>query len=305
MNTEKVREIIKEFQARSSAPIGVAVKDLRTGKTVSYNGDMVFPTASTFKVYILAELFRKIAAGECSLDETIVLTEEMKSLGSGVLANLSAGISLTLKDYAVLMMIISDNTATNILFDFVGGGEAIRRSVLEPLGLNATKCDMDCSTMIDSYYEMNGRSFTQMMMDYKGVQPSYCGSAWYKCTTEQNDCTTPLEILKMFEILYDGEWVDAGTSAQMLDIMKQCQTNSRIPKYLPPYTTIAHKTGTIDRFCADAGIVYSKSGDYIVTLFYNGNLADQEDYDKDPLVEFGDHLLALLSKEIYKAMHGE
>ena len=79
--------------------------------------------------------------------------------------------------------------------------------------------------------------------------------------------------------------------------MKSCQTNSRIPRYLPIGVDVAHKTGTLDKLNADIGIVYTPAGDYILCLFYNGNLASEEDYAANA----GDDYLADLSKEIFEA----
>ena len=87
----------------------------------------------------------------------------------------------------------------------------------------------------------------------------------------------------------------------MLDIMKRCQTNTRIPKNLPDGTVVAHKTGTLDKLNVDIGIVYTPKGDYILCMFYNGNLAAKDDYDANFRGRVGDTYLADLSGEIYKA----
>lgn len=300
MRFEKIAAIAESYQKGTTAPLGFVFKDLATGQVIDYHGDRPFPTASAYKIYILAELFRKVAAGECGLSDRYALTEEVKSIGSGVLYDLDAGANLTLKDYATLMMILSDNTATDFLFNFTGR-DNIKRNVIDALGLVNTKCDWGCSELIDKYYEMYGRNFEQLRADNGGQKPSYHNSKWYQCVTEENDQTAPLEAAKMLELLYRGQWISPETSAGMLDIMKRCQTNTRIPKNLPDGTVVAHKTGTLDKLNVDIGIVYTPKGDYILCMFYNGNLAAKDDYDANFRGRVGDTYLADLSGEIYKA----
>lgn len=300
MSIERVVQVAEEFQKNSTAPLGFAFKDLKTGKIISYHGDKPFPTASAYKIYILAELFRKAYAGECSLSDRHPLTEDVKSIGSGVLEQMDPGLNPTLKDYATLMMILSDNTATDFLFNFVGR-DNIKKNVIDALGLVNTKCDWGCAKLIDIYYEMNGRNFEQLREDNGSVNPSYHNSKWYQCVTEENDQTAPLEAAKILELLYRGEWVSPEASEGMLAIMKQCQTNTRIPKWLPPDVAVAHKTGSLDKLNVDIGIVYTKKGDYIICMFYNGNLADEAAYNSNDRGRVGDSYLADLSGAIYNA----
>lgn len=299
MNFEKIAAIAEKYQRNTTAPLGFVFKDLKSGKTVSYHGDVPFPTASAYKLYILAELFRKVYAGECSLSDRLPLTDAVKSPGSGVLQHIDAGAGLTLKDYATLMMIISDNTATDVLFNFLGR-DNIRRNVIEALGLTETKCDWGCKDLLDHYYDMNGRTFSEIWAANGGKRPSYRKAKWYACETEENNQTAPLEAMKMLELLYRGEWVSPEASKGMLDIMKSCQTNSRIPYHMPIGVSVAHKTGTLDKLNVDLGIVYTGAGDYILCLFFNCNMASEEEYNANDF-HTGDAYLASLSDEIYKA----
>ena len=86
----------------------------------------------------------------------------------------------------------------------------------------------------------------------------------------------------------------------MLDILKKCQTNTRIPKFLPPSVDVAHKTGTLDCLCNDVGIVYTSKGDYLLAMFYNGNVATMEEYAQNDRGRNSDALLADISGEIYE-----
>ena len=99
--------------------MGVYVRAVATGEETALNADRPFQMASVFKIPILAELLSQAHAGTRSLDDRVILTNEMKAPGSGVLKELSAGTPLTVRDLATLMIIVSDNTATDILLGLV------------------------------------------------------------------------------------------------------------------------------------------------------------------------------------------
>ena len=115
-----------------------------------------------------------------------------------------------------------------------------------------------------------------------------------------NDETSAFDAGKMMECFYNNDWVNDTISKQALDIMRLCQTNGRIPHLLPIGTQVAHKTGTMDRVVNDVGIVYTEKGDYLLSLFYNGNTASEEEYNENTHGYFGEKLLAELSLSIFK-----
>lgn len=299
MDIKTIAEIAERYQKRSAAPFGFVFKDLKTGECVACRGDEVFPTASAFKIFVLAELYRSVAAGERSLNDRVELRDDMRSMGGGLLEIMDAGICPTLHDYALLMMTISDNTATDILMDVLGK-DNIRRNVLEALGLEKSRSDLTVREMIDHYYGLGGRSKEAYIAEH-GALPDLHKSSWFACTEAENDQSTPLEMCRMLETLYRGEWVSPEVSAQVLDVMKLCQTNRRIPRLLPRGIAVAHKTGSFDRLNVDVGIVYSPAGDYILCTFYNGPLADREAFDRNVYRVDGEDLIAELSLEIYNA----
>src|SRR3954447_9979383 len=108
---------IEELAAQFAGTAGVAARNLATRAEVRVNDAVSFPTASMIKIVILFELVRQCAKGQAQLWERITLRDSDKTLGSGLLTVFDAGANLTLHDLAVMMMAISDNTATNILID--------------------------------------------------------------------------------------------------------------------------------------------------------------------------------------------
>lgn len=308
MATERIQRIIDDTAAKTTARLGVFFKNLSTGETAGTRIDEVFPTASVFKVFVLAELLRRWRQEGLSLGARLPLLPGDRSEGSGVLAMLGDGITPTLLDYAHLMMMISDNTAADILFNLLGR-DAIRENVLEPLGLVKTKCDLSCRDLIAvSYNAPAGRPYGEFDKWCAANRASF-GENWaalrnapaYTGGLERNDETTPFEVAKILEAFHEGKWVDSEASAKAVEIMLKCQTNARIPKYLPAGCRAAHKTGSMLRVANDAGIVYTPRGDFILSLFYNGNVASEEEYAANASGRLGDELLANLSRDVCTA----
>ena len=126
--------------------IGVAVKHLGTGEEASFNGDELFPMASVFKVPVIVELYKQVEAGRLSLDDKIMLKEADKVPGSGILRELSEGLGVTIKDLSRLMMILSDNTATDLIVERVGEDNV--NATMKGLGLNKTIVVADCRDLL-------------------------------------------------------------------------------------------------------------------------------------------------------------
>lgn len=289
MDLQAIRAIAEQYQAKATGVLGVAFTDLKTGESFTLNGDKELPTASTFKVYLLAEFLHQCESGNYHLMDRHELKAEFVSPGSGILDELQPGLNLTLLDYARLMMMLSDNTATDYLFHLTGR-DNIRKNVIEGFGLDKTKCDYPCKELIKIYYDpikkLPGES-------------RWLNTEDFRCTSAKNDSTSPENMEKVLHMVYDKTLFSPWVSEQMVDIMKRCQTNSRIPKYLPNGIEVAHKTGTVDKVANDCGIVYTPRGDYILCLYYNGNVATPEEYDANVKGIFSDTLLAELSRDIF------
>ncbi|MFZ1401145.1 MAG: serine hydrolase, partial [Candidatus Promineifilaceae bacterium] len=113
---DQIQEICAGFNGR----IGLAATNLQTNETVGYLADEIFPTASTIKLAVLLTLMQQVEDGQYSLDDPLMLRRADHVAGSGLLQFLSPGLTMPIRDYAFLMMNISDNLATNVLIDHVG-----------------------------------------------------------------------------------------------------------------------------------------------------------------------------------------
>lgn len=210
---------------------GVAVKELTDGQTLALNADEIFPTASTIKIHVLLQLLARAEAGEVDLQQRIAVPPESHVLGSGVLAYLQGPVELTLLDIAILMIIASDNTATNLCID--AAGLEATNALIQRLGLPQTQ-------------------LRRKMMDHIAA------------VREQENVATPNELVKIFELLHQGEpapWV----AQQALAILKKPK-HGFIDRALPDTITVANKPGWVEGAMCDAALVYLPRRPYAVAL---------------------------------------
>lgn len=261
----------KMDSAISKAPgtVGVAAKHLRTGTEFRHNADELFFTASTFKVPLLVELYRQVDQGKIDLAERVELTNAVRVPGSGVLKNLGTGLQPTLHDLAMLMIIISDNSATDILYEKVGG-ENINNTMRE-LGLTKTRIPMTTRQLLYSIVGLDPQDpmhTYQMASDKLFIQQYVPDADGF--SEEKSDVSSPGDMSLLLELLHEGDILSPSSREGALDILKRQQLNNVIPLKLPPSIESAHKTGSYRGVRCDVGIVYSPSGPYTVAIMAKG-----------------------------------
>ncbi|MFN8486791.1 MAG: serine hydrolase [Caldilineaceae bacterium] len=224
---------------------GIAVKDLTDNLTLAINADELFPTASTIKVHILVQLLMRAAAGEVNLQERIPVQPEQHVYGSGVLAYLQGPVEMTLLDIAILMIIASDNTATNLCLEYAGI-EATNR-LLETLGLTQTKV-------------------RRKMMDHLAA------------VREQENVSTPAELVRIFELLHTGQ-PSPVVAEQCLEILKKPKQGF-LDRALPADLPHANKPGYVPGARCDAGLVYLPRRPYLVAIMTKYTACLQEEHER-------------------------
>ncbi len=229
--TAGIEEIAR---AVGEGTLGVAARNLATGTAVDLNAEEVFPSASVIKVAILVELFARAEEGRLRLAERVALREEDKVEGSGVLKELRPGLEFTLEELARLMIVVSDNTASNMLIDRVTPETVTAR--MRTLGLQRT---------------VLGRRFYDFAARDRGLE----------------NWATPTDFAHLFTLLERRQVVSPDASEAMLAILRRQQFDSKIPRLLPPEVTVAHKTGTITGASHDAGILYTPAGPLVLAVF--------------------------------------
>ncbi len=285
-----LNDLIQRAISQVSGKVGIGYKNLATGETFFYNGDDRFVAASTFKVPVLVEFYKQIIQGTLELEQSYTLQADDIIFGSGVLQELTPGLSLSLKDYATLMMIISDNTATDVITNTVG--KANINATMTELGLSNTKVMWTCKELLynavgikaDDDEETIKTKLSKGVLDYEA-----------SCFTdfEINDFTSPADMVSLFDSIYHHKILNDFACTAMINTMKRCQTNWRMPRYLPPGIEVSHKTGSIGGVANDVGIVYTDQADYILAIYYHGEAP------KTRINHQGFDFIANLSREIY------
>lgn len=227
---------IRNYIDTQKGNIAVVVKDLKTGEEIKINENRVFPSASTIKILIMSELFNKINEGALDFYDTVEIKESMRTGGDGILKELEPGHKFTLKELATLMIIVSDNMATNILISLLSMNKI--NSTIQKLELSNTKLQ-------------------RMMMDSQAAKEG------------RENFITASDLAKVLELIYNGENINKKYSDIMLDILKRQQVRGRLDLYLPEDTVIAHKTGDLDNLEHDVGIVYLTEKEYIICVLTN------------------------------------
>ena len=217
--------------------MGIAVKDLTTGEVILINGDEVFPVASTIKVPILIEFYRRIEAK--TLDPTTLVNyeESHKAGGSGVIKTLTPGaVTMPLIDYATLMINVSDNSSTNYFIDLLGMEKI--NEVCTRMGLKTTR-------------------LARKMMDLEAFKAG------------KDSFTTPREMVAMFEELFTPNILSQFVCDETLKMLKKPKegiVQGVIRNAVPDSIEIADKSGWVGGATLDAGIVYQMRHPYVVAL---------------------------------------
>lgn len=219
------------------------IHDVRTQETIFRNENTVFPAASLIKLFILFEFFRQIEAGKRDGNDRVLIQESQKVSGFGILKELGSGLSVSYFDLATLMIVLSDNTATNILIDTLGMDR-----------INAAIADLGCSHT----------SLQRKMMDAEAKQRGL------------DNATSPKDVFSLLKCLETGSLLSAGSRKKYIDILKKQQCNNKLPLLLPEGTVMAHKTGDLPGTEHDAGILYLANGPVIIVVMTK-NLADNLD----------------------------
>jgi len=248
--------------ANSGAEMGVCVRHLESGEEIAIDADRPSPLASVFKIPVLVEAFRQVHAGQLALDERHTLTTAEKNLPSGVLLFFDDGLQPTLRDLLTLMIIISDNTATDMVMHRLGVENVTK--TMHALGLTDIHVPLTVRGIFDDLLVSSDP--TQDLLE-AAKQPSRRDGIAYS-TGPDNDVGTPRALTDLLSMIWDGKIIDRAACDAMLEILLKQQLDDRLPRFLPPGTPFAHKTGTLGGVRNDSGILYAGDTSHVaVTVF--------------------------------------
>lgn len=259
-------DTIAGIMADADIHAGVAVWQIESGAQCHVNGDESFPMASTFKIPILAAACKQLEAGAISLDTRIDLRDEDKSLGSGILPYFEGGLQPTLRDLLTLMIIISDNTATDICVDLLGGAAAIEGYMRE-LGLTDIYFKWKCKELLRYLFpdEVADLPLEELIAWSAKHDVLRDGLAFSK--GPENNVSTANAMNKLLHLMFSGLFAD-DIRAVAFDILSKQQFNMRLSRFFPLGAKVAHKTGTIGGIRNDSGIIkIAEDNHVILTIF--------------------------------------
>lgn len=231
---DQLLEIIKE----AGGEWGIVIEALDGKDSICLNDGAPFTAASVIKIPIMMAAFHEARCGNLRLDDAIVLGKKDKVGGSGVLKELHTGLQITLLDAINLMIVVSDNTATNLVMDAVG-----RERV--------------------NHY-MNSKGCTGSRLEAHLMRPNPRGP-WNKITAK--------DITLLIRGLAEKTIENPGDCDSMISIMERQQYNEKLPRYLPQEAVCAHKTGEVRGVTHDAGIITGPKANFVIVCL-SQNLED-------------------------------
>lgn len=290
---EQIRTLISVITG-DGVEVGVYARHFGSGREIGVNAERRFPTASTVKVPILFTLYRQAAAGVIDLQQRITLEEMHRTAGSGVLQDLEVGLQPTVRDLATLMITVSDNQATDMLYHLLGGASI--QHVATEIGMTETRTPRTIRALL---YDMVGMDESNPAHSYEMNREllrtgARNASGWSLGVGDNNDVSTPRDMVTLLTRIYQGEDPSRAACDAMIDILKRQKFNTILPLLLPAEIETAHKTGSLHGVRNDVGIVYApheSGGPYAIAIM-SRNMAD-------PIA--GARVLADISRAVWDA----
>jgi beta-lactamase class A len=223
----ELEQQLSSLVAGKSSDVGIAALDLNTGETVSIKGNTPFPMASTVKVAVAALYLAQVDHGRRSLDDTI----------NGYSA----------RSLMARMLIHSDNRATDMLLNNLGGPERLH-GWLQDNGVTGLRVDRTIAQLLGSRRDL-----------------------W-----DRRDSSTPIAMVDLLRRIYKAELIKPESRDYLLRLMSQCETGKNRMKALLPYgTPVEHKTGTLDGLADDVGFITLPDGRRVAVAIFTRGGADR------------------------------
>lgn len=272
----------------SGGKVGLCATHIESGKTITQNAKEPFPMASSYKVAIATQLLTRVDSGSLTLDQLVPISQNDLHPGSGMLSDrfswpntTNPGVSLSIRSLLELMLLISDNSATDVCLRLAGGPAAVN-ACMSRLGISGLRVDRPTAWLISDWMGVP-------MSTQQAWLPARFDSLSKARTKEQldassvvfdrdpRDTSTPETMTLLLVKLYNQPVLKPATQALILDIMKRCETGlARLKGALPPATEVRHKTGTIGMTTNDVGIITlpGDAGHVAISVFVKSSPKD-------------------------------
>ncbi|WP_179107290.1 serine hydrolase [Sediminibacillus massiliensis] len=270
---------LEQTLERIEGEVGVTVEHLQTGEHASINGDRLYQTASTIKVPILCALYKLAEQGLIGLEERVRIENEDFVPGSGVLQEMQPGLEVTVKDLATLMIVVSDNLATDKLLTMIGMEKVegfMRSQSLQSTFVRQSIWELLCLSVGMSPGARQSADYIELerRLTYEEVDQS---SKVYQRDVKDNNLMSPNDMAHLLRKITDHEGLAADSCNQILDIMSRQHFQNRIGGELPPQVKVASKSGSLFQVANDVGIVYLPDGSYTISVFTTGIQPKEQD----------------------------
>jgi beta-lactamase class A len=269
---QELRAPLEERMARHRGVAGLVLLDSRTGEYLSIRGEEPFPSASLIKIPVLVELMYRVDEGAVGLDDPLSMLELDRAPGSGILRHLSAPFSLPVRDAALLMIALSDNTATNLILEKLGPRSVAVR--MDGLGMPRTR-------VFRKVFGNPADSFDPAGSERWGL-----------------GVTTPMDQARLLGWIHRGEAVSPELSAEMLRMLEAQFYRNFIPREFPPGVRAALKSGFVSAARNDCGIVFGPNREYVICVMTRENEDTRTALDNEAEV-----LIAELSGMVFRALN--
>ena len=247
---QRLQSSVETITRSVNATWGIYVKSLETNEEIAVNADRQMETMSTIKIPLMVEVFEQIKAGKFTLTDKYTFVQADSQPGTGTIQRLDPGAVMTIKDLITMMIIVSDNTATEVLYRMVGGPDAVNAR-MDAMGLKNTRAMNIPSKWFPALNATPREQFAR-----EGKHPF--------------GLSTPREMGRLLEMMERGTLVDKPSSDLMLQIMRGQVYRSRIPRFVTGYR-IPHKTGDFLPYVGDDVGVLEAQGRTIVISIFTGN----------------------------------
>ena len=248
--------------------VGVCIHDIESGEKIGVGADLLLPMASVCKIPILVAAYRAAEQGSLNLSKRIELSEETRCFGSGLFNHFGTGLRPTFHDLLLMMIVVSDNAATDIVLNKLTLPE-VNRS-MHDLGNDAIRIDRTIRELLSDWFSAMDKRLADVK--YGELEELFDGDADLKAKCENldecrravneiasdRDVASPESIARLCAQIARNEAASSDSCDAMLKILEEQQLNGRLPRDLPPFTKFPHKTGTLGNGAVvnDAGILY-------------------------------------------------
>jgi beta-lactamase class A len=236
--TAQIQNLVKDFNGQA----GIFVQNLKTGKTAAINADTLFPTASMIKASIQCGVMDKIEKGELQYNQNLVYRDSLLYAGVDILGSFKDKDTIELSKVAMLMITMSDNTASLWLQKLVGG------------------------EYINTWLQQNGFINMRVNSRVAGREQLRAIYGW--------GVTTPREMCRLFTMINDGKAVSEAASERMMRNLSRIYWDEHALSQIPPYVHTSSKQGSVDGSRSETVLVNAPHGDYVFCIVTK-NIKDQ------------------------------